>query len=129
MSIVTHERTKRRPTRSYPQHAAGYVTYVLVGRVLGKPTYGSGSLPEVWLRDRGTELHERVIELLDAARDRALFDSDEVLGAYEAYMGGTNNASMLGKSRQPNSGTAGTSTDCPSPGGHIAVGGVAGTQI
>lgn len=97
LANVTYERTKTKPSRPYHLHAAGLVKNVVVNRIMGNPTYGEASLPDIWLRDRDTKLHERVVDLVDDARDRALFNGDVVQQAYADHMDGANNVSLLAK--------------------------------
>jgi asparagine synthase (glutamine-hydrolysing) len=94
---ITYERTKVRPSRPYPLHAAGFVANVVVNRLRGEATYGSGSLADVWIRDTGTAVHDFVADRIDDACDRPLFDEDAVRAAYETHMAGANKASLLGK--------------------------------
>lgn len=96
LSEITYERTKVAPSRPYPIHAAGFFANVIVGKLRSKPTYASASLPDLWIRDTETRLHDRVTELVDDACDRALFDADEIRAAYDGQMDGENNASLLG---------------------------------
>lgn len=97
LADVTYERTKVKPSRPYHLHAPGFVTNVIVNRLRGEPTYGQGSLSDFWVRDADTDLHKRVVSLLDAARDRPLFDDDVIQETYDRHMDGANNVSLLGK--------------------------------
>jgi asparagine synthase (glutamine-hydrolysing) len=94
---ITYERTKTSPNRSYPLHAAGFVMNVVVNRVRGRATYGSGQLADFWIRDSETRLHQKVADLVEHACDRPLFDADEVRAVHDAHMDGANNAPLLAK--------------------------------
>jgi asparagine synthase (glutamine-hydrolysing) len=94
---VTYERTKVSPGRAYPFHVAGFVGNVVVNRLRGKATYGSGSLADFWIRDRETGVHGFVAGRIDDACDRPLFDGDAVRAAYESHMDGANKAALLAR--------------------------------
>lgn len=95
LADVTYERTKVSPSKPYPLHAAGFVGNVVLNRLRQKPTYGSGSLQDFWIRDTDTEIHRRVRALVDDATDRDLFDADAVTSVFDEHMSGANNAAML----------------------------------
>ena len=97
LSEITYERTKVKPSLPYHLHVAGFVGNVLVNRFRSKPTYGTGQLPDFWIRDTDSYVHRRVRELVDDAADRELFDADAVRSIYEAHMEGANNAALLAR--------------------------------
>ena len=97
LAEIPYERTKLKPSRPYHLHVAGFVGNVLMGRLQSKATYASGSLADFWIRDRETEVHHRVAELVDDAVGRDLFDGDSVRRIYNEHMDGENNAGLLGR--------------------------------
>jgi asparagine synthase (glutamine-hydrolysing) len=94
---VPYERTKVKPSWPYPAHVAGFVGNVAINRLLSKPTYGNGSLADLWIRNSETQLHKRVQSLVDDACSRNIFDADAVRDVYKGHMDGENNASLLGE--------------------------------
>lgn len=95
LANVPYERTKVRPSRPHPVHVAGFVGNVVANRLLSNPTYGNGSLADIWIRDTDTPVHDRVSALVDDACSRDLFNAEAVRELYEAHMAGENNAALL----------------------------------
>jgi len=95
LADIRYERSKVKPSRPYPVHVAGFVGNVVVNRLRSRPTYGNGQLPDFWIRDTSTAVHDHVTRLVDDACDRDLFDADAVRSVYDDHMDGSNNASML----------------------------------
>jgi len=97
LADIPYERTRVKPSLPYPLHVLGFFSAVAAERLLSKPTYGAGQLADFWVRDRESRVHEIVSDLVDDARDRAVFDADAVLDLYEAQMDGDNNIAMLSR--------------------------------
>jgi asparagine synthase (glutamine-hydrolysing) len=95
LSRITYERTKMKPSWPYRLHIAGFISNVALGRLRNLPTYGSGQLTDFWIRDQETEVHDRVRELVDGARERDLFDGDVVHDLYSEHLSGSNNGGIL----------------------------------
>ncbi|WP_115865054.1 asparagine synthase-related protein [Halorussus litoreus] len=95
LADVTYERTKLDPSMPYPLHVAGFFANVLVGRLRSKPTYGGPQLADFWIRNRESRVHERVVDLLDDASRRALFDADAVREVFDEHMHGANNGGLI----------------------------------
>ena len=97
LAEITYERTKLKPSLPYPLHATGFVGNVLVNKARRKPTYASGQLPDFWIRNTDTDIHQRIAALIADASDRDLFAGGAVEELFEQHMAGANNASMLAK--------------------------------
>lgn len=95
LADITYERSKVKPSRPYPVHAAGFVGNVVVNRLRSRPTYGNGQLPDFWIRETDSDLHRHVTRLVDDACDRSLFDADAVRRVYDQHMDGQNNVALL----------------------------------
>jgi asparagine synthase (glutamine-hydrolysing) len=92
---ITYERTKVKPSWPYRLHIAGFVFNVLEGRLRNTATYGGGQLADFWIRDEATNLHTRIAELVEAARDREIFNGDAIQEVYADHLAGANNGGML----------------------------------
>ena len=95
LAEITYERTKVKPSLPYPVHVAGFLGNVIAGRLRSKPTYGSGQLADIWVRDESTALHRYVRNLVDDAASRPLFNGDAVRRLFDDHIDGENNAPML----------------------------------
>jgi asparagine synthase (glutamine-hydrolysing) len=95
LANITYERTKVKPSRPHPVHVAGFVGNVVANRLLSNPTYGNGSLADIWIRDTDSPVHDHVSALVDDACSRELFNADAVRELYDAHMAGENNAALL----------------------------------
>jgi asparagine synthase (glutamine-hydrolysing) len=95
LADITYERTKMKPKYPYPAHVGGFFANVIFNRLRSKPTYGNGQLADFWIRDRTTDLHDRIAGLVADARSRDIFDGDGVQAVFDEHMDGANNAPML----------------------------------
>jgi asparagine synthase (glutamine-hydrolysing) len=92
---ITYERTKVKPSWPYRLHIAGFVFNVLEGRLHNTATYGGGQLADFWIRDETTNLHTRIADLVESARDREIFNGDAIQEVYADHLAGANNGGML----------------------------------